>query len=354
MLRFVDSVGHYATADITKKYSSVVGSMTVDSGTGRNGGQSLKAATERSYVVKTLDNQVTYVIGFAYKFPTLPTENIGICMLVDGITYQCSLELTPTGTLEIARGGNINAPGTAVTDGESVSAMSVDTWYYVEFKATIADSISANTAQVDVNGSQWVNVATGQDLKITANATADSVYFGTSNNLASSTSVAFFNDLYICDGTGSKNNDFLGDVRVEALFPNGNGATSDFLGSDADKTNNYLLVNDATPDGDSTYVGSSTPTERDQYTFDNLGSTPATDGIHGVVSQLCATKTDAGARTGKNTVRIASTNYDGSAFNPSNGSYQYHPEIWELDPNTAGNWAEAAINSAQFGVLVDS
>ena len=56
-----------------------------------------------------------------------------------------------------------------------------------------------------------------------------------------------YDDLYICDGTtvpGEPVNDFLGDVRVDTLYPNGNGNSSQWVGQDANSTDNYLNVDD--------------------------------------------------------------------------------------------------------------
>ena len=62
-LRFVDGFDHYAVADITRKWSTVNGGVSLE--VGRNG-SCLMTNGWIEYVSKSFDNQDTFIIGFAF------------------------------------------------------------------------------------------------------------------------------------------------------------------------------------------------------------------------------------------------------------------------------------------------
>ena len=155
-------------------------------------------------------------------------------------------------------------------------------------------------------------------------------------------------DIYVCDDTGGTNNDFLGDIRVEALLPNGNGNSSQFDGSDGNTTDNYLLVDDATPNDDTDYVESPDSGDKDTYAYGNLAS--STGSVYGV--QICpyARKTESGIRNLKTVARLSGTETDGPE-RPVGDSYAYMPDIRETKPG-GGAWSISDVNSAEFGQKV--
>lgn len=97
---------------------------------------------------------------------------------------------------------------------------------------------------------------------------------------------ATFNMIYdnaVCwDNSGSFMNDWSGGWEVTCLRPSGD-VSSAWNGNDGDSTNNYLLVDETTPDDATSYVGSNTATTLDKYDLDNtpsyLESTDIIDGV---------------------------------------------------------------------------
>ena len=262
-LRFVDSFDHYVTADLTEKWTSKTGSPTISAATGRRSTASFQVSVNNRYVRQTLDAQATWILGAAVKMTGLPGSNSTALLAVwDAGSLQCDLRVLPDGTLRITRNGT--------TLGTSVYALSTGVWYYIEFKVLISDTVG--TAEVRVDGLSKLAL-TSQDTKATANATANQVSVGDSAALV--TGAADFDDFYACDGAGSVNNDFLGDVRVDACWPVGNGATSGMTGSDGNSTDNYLLVDDtSTLDDDTTYVEHATVGNLDTYGMTQITHTP--------------------------------------------------------------------------------
>jgi len=234
--------------------------------------------------------------------------------------------------------------GTAV-GGISSIAVLPERWYYIEVKFNCVNSIGADTFQLRINGNVAINLDASTDMQGTALSGVDEVQLqGVSN-------YTIFDDLYAVDLTGAVNNDYLGDIKIETLYPDGNGNSSDFVGSDVDSTYNYLHVDDVTQDGDSTYTESDTATEKDLYTFDDLAGTPLS--IVGISIECYCRKDDSGSRTGKLISRVNSTDYEGSEFAPGE-AFTYRSEIQELNPDDSAVWETADVNGAEFGIKVES
>jgi hypothetical protein len=338
-LLFIDGFDHYVTADFTKKWNSTNNSPTIGTTSGRRGGGAFVCAGGSKYLTKTLAASSSWVIGFAYKPTTLPSSQGSLIWILDAGTPQCALNLNPDGTLAVVR-----STGTAVTDGTSVFALAVDTFYYIEFKVTIADSISAGTCKVRINGVDVITVATSQDLKATANTTANSFWIGT---VSSSSGQGIVDDLYVCDGAGSTNNDFLGDVRVDTLYPTSDGNYSQFTCSTG--SSHFALVDETAPNTSDYNIGS-TVSDRDSYGMGNL--TPLTSQtVYGVQVNAALLKDDAGSKSVATFVRSNTTNSDGASV-PLGTSQIYVSQVFETNPDGAVAWTETTVNAMEAGVKV--
>jgi hypothetical protein len=158
-----------------------------------------------------------------------------------------------------------------------------------------------------------------------------------------------FDDLYILNTLGSVNNTFLGDVRVDKYLPNGNGNASELVNSAADSVNNYSYVDDATPDGDSTYVQSAVLNAKDTYLHEQMTHTPSS--IFGIQISAQARKDDEGTRSLATVLRSGGANTDGDA-QALTTSYVYYSHVHETDPATAVAWTKAGFNASEIGVKV--
>ncbi len=152
-------------------------------------------------------------------------------------------------------------------------------------------------------------------------------------------------------------NDFLGHIRFGVSDPNGNGNSSQMVGSDGNSTDNYLLVDDGTGgsitnDSDTTYVQSSTVGNKDTYAHEDLPTTALS--IIAVCPRFTARKTDAGTRSMKIVTRRGGTDYDGATEQFLGTSYGHFKEALLVDPNTSAAWTEANYNAAEFGQKVES
>lgn len=336
-LLFIDGFDHYVTADITKKWTSAGGSGTINTSGGRRSGGALNCINSSSSVTKSVTATSSFVIGFAFNTSGAPALSRAIISLRDAGAAQCELNLNADLTLSVMRNG------VALTSGTSSSTLAANAYYYIEWKVTIADSIAASSCKVRVNGVDWITVATGQDTKNTANTTANQVIVGP---VGSASATWLYDDLYICDQSGSTNNDFLGDCRIDTQFPNGDGATTNFTCSTG--TTHYALVDETAPNT-TDYVDSANVGDRDLYDYTNLTALSSST-VYGV--QVCAAvnKDDAGARSIALTARSSGTNSDGSTQALST-SQLFYMSVFETDSASA-QWTQTSVDSAQFGIKV--
>jgi len=224
------------------------------------GGQSFRRGQGSSagYIAKSFTASATVVVGarvyFTSNFSGFP-QRIFTLYGDSGATEHISIQTgNANDTLWLMRGGTNLATFTAARNG----------WMYLELKVTI--HASAGTAEVKKDG---VVVATfsGQTKNGGTNASVDTIRLDSSTN---STGIdIYLDDLYVLNNSGSKNNDYLGDVRVTTTLPSGAGASTQWTPSTG---SNYDNVNDI-PLSTSTYNSSAVAGQRDTYDMPNLAIT---------------------------------------------------------------------------------
>ena len=335
-LLFCDGFDHYATAQIPTKWSQQGTSAnwpSISSSGGRFGGGYLETGWT-GYVRTTLTSRATWIIGVAAFFNRLEGLGSGwaLISLLDSGTVHVYVRFDAARHLQVVRGD-----GTVLGTGSTVVA--VESWNYIEMKATIHDS--AGVVVVRLNGVVELNL-TSQDTRNGGNSTADAFQLGSQTS-----GDCYFDDVYACDDSGSANNDLLGDIRVVALAPTGAGNYSQFTPSTG---SNYQNVDDATPDGDTTYNSDGTVGHIDTYAFSDISQTGTIKAIQHLVY---ASKDDAGARSIAPVQRSGSTDYVGTTAVLAS-HYAYVREVVELNPATSAAFTIAEVNAAEFGVTVVS
>lgn len=337
-LVFMDGFDHYATADITKKWTSVDTSPAIGASSGRRSGGALlapNAVTNGAQVLKTLPAAyATLIVGFAWKISGMSGRSV--VRFLDTAVEHISVELAVDGTLVVQRAGS-------ATLAISSNSISLNTWYYLEFKATIHDSTGA--FELRLNGDVWAS-GSNVDTRNAGNASVNRLALGADGNMSVS-ATQYFDDFYVADTSGSApQNDFLGDVRIDTVYPSADGNYTQFTPSTG--TDHYALVDETTP-STSDYNESGTAGHKDSYTMQDVSSIPGT--IFGVQVNAYAHKDDAGLRSLKIGVRSGTTDSvdAGSALSES---ALYYRHILETDPATAAAWTESGVNAAEALVEV--
>lgn len=331
-LRFVDGFDHYSLpSQLSMKYQT----LSISDATfmaGRRAGSQALLFRSAEWIAVTLDNQTTWVVGMAVYFVGNGTEAIVRFYDTAG-DVQASVVVQTNGTIRLYRGTTNTS--LAISD----LSFNLNTWYYLEVKINIADS--GGLFEARVNEQVWVTF-TGDTKQTSIVGASRVILYGRAADNA-------IDDLYICDGTGSSNNDYLGDCRVDTIYPNGTGAHSDFAPQGSGT--NWENVDETLMDEDSSYNHSNTIGNKDSFAFTNLPAITGT--IFGVQACLGTRKDDAGVRVVRPLTRIDGTDYEGGdQYLPSSFIFTRH--IWEQNPDTSSAWVQADIDDAEFGYKIQS
>jgi len=358
-LLFVDGFDHYQTSDLKFKWDNMDGidptatHVYINNTIPRTGGHqylqlSNKAndgsvSTSGGTIRKMIPSKPeTIIIGFAFNIAEF-NGALGQVALYnesgdDIIKYR------------FYKNPNFDKFGVQVYDandnllGQTADNLIDDmVWYYLETKTYVNNS--SGSVQIRLNG------ATHLQLENINTDPSNGLYNGVSHiditgALYYSTSVTLLiDDLYILDNSGLQNNDFLGDVYIQAIFPESNGTHSDWTPSAG---SNYECVDDIDIDEDATFVSTTTDNAIDTY---NFGAVTAITGstIKAVVSNITAKKDGASIRHIAPIVRENNLEYEGGDVNLSD-TYKNYQYVWENNPEDNQPWEISDIDNAEFGV----
>ena len=232
----------------------------------------------------------------------------------------------------------------AVLGDTPAGTISLGAWHYIEWYVKAGATTGATTLRVN----------TTTKLALTNVRTIDNGYgaeeYANYHNFRlgyhSSNGLGVVDDIYCI--YGEPNESFLGDVVVETVYPNANGAYSEWRGSDGNFVDNYLLV-DENPVSGSDAVKTSIGGARDMYQMGNLG-TIATS-IYAVQHNAYM---DKDSSTGPCKVRITSKGIGGpdvksNPFSPSvSAATARYMQV--MNPDTGLPWTLAEVQGVQSGV----
>ena len=298
----------------------------------------LPAGAGGGYVKNLEAGRASLIVGAAIR--VAPFENTGeepVLLGVRDASAQVAHLVTigDDGRLRLYRRGS----GWDQLISTSVTTAAVRGWHYVELQ--VVQGTSNGTVNVRLNGVLAItlsaqNTTQGGGPLLTA-------FVGAVPGQPCPVTVDV-DDLYLADTSGTINNTFLGDVRVDALKPQASGALNQWAVEPAG-----LPAWAAVSDGDeTTALRAATAGLRQTFDVEALPvmTTPA---IHGVQVTLLARKTDAG--TGR--VRGLVASGASTAVGPDivlQEQLAWHTALFERNPNGNVQWTEAAFNAAEFGL----
>lgn len=304
------------------------------------------------------DFQTIYV-GGAFWLTTNNQWSIGQFHLLDANnTLQVDVRINPGPVFYATRGGT-----TLCTANRNFF---LNTWVYVELAVNIsttagwleiwqdgilvASYYGTGTSRGNANGNTQAGLATARLLRI-----GHTFGFGGGGVTQTDTQ---FDDLYVCNSLGSRNNNLLGDIRIGTLYPtgpsaDGAGHTQWARSGSAPSSTNWQSVDEPTNNQDTDYIFGNNVGLVDTYTYSKVvGSVQS---ILGVVAQPVAKKDDAGQRSIQAVVRQSNSD----AFSPTSqsltSSYAAGGMVMEVNPVTGLPWTIADINvNAEFGVRISA
>lgn len=296
--------------------------------------------------VMEIDNEWTNGFGFWVDQINSDDPQLIAALVRDSDnSVQTTLAIQKGGTPERMRlrvyRGDI-ATGTVLAETDYILKYSV--WYYLEWQVLLHNSIG--TVEVRINTNPVIDADTLDTAEQDTNQ-ADTLRFGAVRRSAGTGSL--LDDIYILNGIDAGDGDnltFLGDKIVEGVRPTSDAAAGWAPSSMA--AENFEMVDDATPDGDSTYVESTTNNQKDLYGFPNVSHAKA--GISGVKIHHLARLTASGSRDIETKVKQGETEVAGATHTVDETSYEYSTEILERDPTDDALWTESKLNAVELGV----
>lgn len=351
LLKFDGFEGYSSISDI-KNSGGIVGNLSGygwSLQTGRNSGKCMrfKATNIYSGIINlnfpSIENTRIGIMGFAMKHEnrflstslTNPTFDFGDGSLSSKVFGY--LDDSGNFTVGVARSNAVNPVTVKLNLGQ---------WYYVEAKLKIHDT--AGIAQIRIN-EELVYDYSG-DTKYTFSGTVISAGRLISDyNTSDPNQNVQFDDVYIADDQGTENNDFLGDVRIDAIHPNGAGNHTDFTPSAG---SNYECI-DETGFDDSDYVEGANAAEKDSYTYQDVPTDLDDSGIIGLqIRQNCRRTATADNIKIDPFIRTGSTDYSQTEQDLPDSFYEIQGDIILEDPSDSNPWTQAKINACEFGVEV--
>jgi len=319
--------------------------------------------------------QNSWIIGLAFRANDAVQINntaIPYVAIANGDGEQVRFEFVDADPTSSKPGGNYykirvmrGATELASCDQRFHVSVEVEDWIYFEFKVTIDNSSGSFAGRWQYARKPASNV--GAPFTLTWDAASSSVdtqeqtstggdRFTLSMNSGSASDAVATDDIYVADSTGSKNNDYIGKIIIEAQKPSGDGNTTDWQLADAASTQ-VAWDETTTAVDDDARVMSDTTSQVHLATVDALvAMTGANTTIVGIRNDIIAHMETSGdldiahiwrkttgtpAETNSGSVNVDSTTYRGSSV------------VLEDDPNTATDWDIADLNSYQYGVRND-
>lgn len=325
--------GYADVADVRRRHILVqTGTPTLVAG--RYGGQALQMSTNNNFYLNEFGNPTTFVLGWAVYYSGTSLASFDMARFVDGITEHLVVRMQSGGRIVLDRGA---------TEIDTASASPrLNSWTYFEFKATIDNSVGAYELRMD---GVDIMSATGAD---TQNGAASQINLIELKRQSSGQEQ--YDDIYLLDDAGLTNNDFLGDIHVQTVIPDGDGNQNDFT-ADSGLTNWEMVDDGDSPDDDSTFNSSATLDDSELYTHTALAGT--FDTVYAIVVRNHVRKENAGDRSVRALIRSNTDQAESAAVGLST-DWRYLDGLFETDPQGGGAWTETRVNACEMGMTIEA
>lgn len=243
----------------------------------------------------------------------------------------------PSGYLYAARVDN----GGDVTVATSSSPVVIaNAWYHYEVKVVF----DATNGSIEVR-QEGVRKLYVTGIRTTSNVSGTTASCGNvviANSGGSGAGPLFYiKDYIVWDGTGAQDNDFFGSCQVYKLLPSGDVS----LGwTPSTGTTGYNLINETTPDDDTTYISAASALSS---TF-NLTDTPVdTTSVKSVMVVHRSRKLDGG--DGNVKVSLVGSGTENGTDRPITTAYTYWFDVFDLAPDGLG-WTKVKADAVEVTI----
>jgi len=301
----------------------------------------LPAGAGGGYVKNLETGRTSLIVGAALR--VAPFENTGeepVLLGVRDTTAQVThlVRIGEDGRLKLYRRTGSGMSGWDQLISTSVMTAAVRGWHYVELQ--VVQGTSNGTLNVRLNGVLAITLSAQNTTQ--GGGPLLTVFAGAVPGQPCPVTVDV-DDLYLADTSGTINTTFLGDVRVDALKAQADGALNQWTVEGAASA--WQAVSDGDEASD---IRAATAGLRQSFDVEPLPvmTTPA---IHGVQVTMLARKTDAGLGKVKGLVVSGAQTATSADINLQE-QLAWHTALFERNPNGNVQWTEAAFNAAEFGV----
>lgn len=358
-LLYLDSFDHYATADISEKWSTAYTNSAVGASYARTGTQGMRLSGVGGARL-AVGGETSLVCGAAVRpvtMASLPLFRVGNANYPEGYFFSpedsafCCLHLDADGTLSVyvgnGYGGLVNKSLGAVAGATATPyILHQNVWSYVELSMTAIGATSRIRVRVN-NGLALdviANTICGYDIGLIPILTWS--YFTLGPGKATTLGVCDVDDLYVAtqDGTGVTN--FVGDCRIDCHYPTAPGTHTEWTRTGSDSGANWDQVNDTAPNDDTDANDATSAALVDTFACDDL--VPEGNTIVAVQHVMSVKKTDDGAATVAPVLRVGGTDYVGDDQYPSAAAFSYGRQLYVTSP-AGGAWSESAFDGMEVG-----
>lgn len=356
MLRFLDGFDAYGdlSATTNEVYKSISGkwnTVFVDPNhvdglktvAGKNGdfALSITDCDLSDHIVKYIDNQSTWVVGFWFKFTAASIYVLGegICSIREGVNQHFSLNIAGSGAGADHKRPYVYVAGS--NKGYIDTAWTPGLWYHVEIKLVVHNT--TGTVSVKVNGSSKYSFTGDTQAGSVAYANNLTLFYG---QVAADAMGACFDHLYILDGQAGVNDSLASLAYVATSYPSADGSASDWTPSNG--SDHFAVVCEANPNS-SAYVETNNTNDIDYF---DLGTGGAGNTVYGLQWNIDIYS------TGSGTEEIAALIKQGANEVSANGYVNCGltegpitiTKQADYQPNTTDVWTSTTIQSAEFGI----
>jgi len=369
MLLHHDNFNHYtyAQAAASGEVTSIVAlnsSLDFPAGQGRDGLAALASyqgvACYDTYWRKTLapTNPNCYM-GVRCRIGNLPGSGGGGMMTcLSGNTGQMAVIVNPDGTLAACKGAQNDYIFTAgAVLGSTTFSLSTGVRYFVEL--WVFPHTTLGSVKIRVNGIERLSLQGTSGTPLNTNGAGSGTWNGAllgnfgqgGNPFVRSDMAIYFNDWYVCDGTVQPGpnplNNFLGDCKTTVVLPTLPGFYQQAVPNAG--TNHVTPVDDPTPNDDTDYTELINVGERENWKY----VLPVPLGGGGVLAATLALwmkKASDGTRFMRDSVRVASVDYDGTTDIAFGTTYLFSRSTRTANPATGGEFTPGS--TVEFGTKV--
>lgn len=243
--------------------------------------------------------------------------------------------VNPSGYIVAMRNDNAGAVQLGITSGPVVIA---NGWRHYEIKVVLSNT-TTGSVEVRIEGVTVLSVTgirTASD-KAGYTASISNVYWRNARQISVGPSM-YLKDVIVWDGTGTRNNDFMGSCQVYKIIPQSDVS----LGWTPNTgTTGYNLINETSPDDDTGYINAPYPVPSPS-TFNMTDLPVNVTSVRGVQVIHRSKKTDGGDGNVQTRVITTGGNSDGSDRTIST-AYTYWSDVFDAAPG-ATNWNKTLVD----------